>query len=115
MASDSDRIAKQGGDIMTLTFANKVRLWSAAACQLIGLILVLTIPTPDGTQTLYSSTQNGMVNEGWALAFLAAAAVLAGISLYRFLRPAATPQAPPSPLITPPPGPIQHSSGPIQH
>lgn len=111
---------------MKLTLANQVRLWSAAACQLIGLILVLTIPTPDGSQTIYTSTQNGFVNEGFACTFLVAAAVLAGISLYRLFRPAIVrpPYAQPftdpnvnpySGQPTPPKPPAASSSGPIQH
>jgi hypothetical protein len=89
----------------------------ASSCQLVGIILVLTIPTPDGSQIVYTSTQNGMVNEGWAFLFLAAAAVLAGISLYRFLRPAGLPQAPRSGASTSEHDRLfgTHSSGPIQH
>jgi hypothetical protein len=81
---------------MKVTQANKVRLWCAAACQGIGLILLMSVPTPDGSYYVYTSTQNGIAMEWWAFIFLAAAATLAGISLYRFLRPAAVlPQAPP--------------------
>ena len=72
---------------MQVTLANKVRLWFAAGCQAIGIILLLLTPTPDGTQYVYTSTQNGLAYEFWGAAFLAAAGVLGGISLYRFVRP----------------------------
>lgn len=72
---------------MQVTLANKVRLWFAAGCQAIGIILLLLTPTPDGTQYVYTSTQNGLAYEFWGAAFLAAAGVLGGISLYRFVKP----------------------------
>ena len=91
--------------------------------------------------TTYSMSFNGEIVAGWAIFFLVVATILASISLYRFVRPAAVrppapplsadpsypyqmpyqPQAPmpypyqmpqgPSSPWTPPSGPI----GPIQH
>lgn len=80
------RESLEGGTVQ-VTLANKVRLWFAAGCQAIGIILLLLTPTPDGTQYVYTSTQNGLAYEFWGAAFLAAAGVLGGISLYRFVRP----------------------------
>jgi hypothetical protein len=78
---------------MHVTLANKVRLWCALACQLVGIILLLATPTPNGTNLVYVSTQDGLAYEAWGAVFLVAAAVLAGFSLYRFVRPAPVPQA----------------------
>jgi hypothetical protein len=96
---------------MKITLANQVRLWIAAGCQLLGMILLMNVPTPDGSYYVYASTQNGIAMEWWAFIFFGAAATLAGISLYRFLRPAAPPHAPHEGQ----PRPWSPSSGPIQH
>jgi hypothetical protein len=72
---------------MKLSTAQQVRLWIAGVCQLIGIIIMVTIPTPDGNHVFYMTTQNGYPYEGWSFVFLFTAGILAGISLYRFLRP----------------------------
>jgi ribosomal protein S27AE len=74
---------------MTVTTANKVRLWIAGACQLIGFILLISIPTSTGNGSgyYYVANGNGVGLEVWSGIFLAAATVLAAISLYRFVKP----------------------------
>jgi hypothetical protein len=63
----------------------KIRLWIAGACQLIGFVLLLATPTFDGDHTIYYSTQDGLTYETWSAVFLVAATVLASISLYHFM------------------------------
>jgi hypothetical protein len=75
----------RGEIIMVVTLANKIRLWFAAGCTAIGLVLLISIPTSDGTHYIYSSG-NGELTEGWALIFLAAAVTLASITLYKFVK-----------------------------
>jgi hypothetical protein len=68
--------------------AQKIRLWIAGGCQAFGILIMMGVPTssPVGLRT-YVIRQDGQDMKAWSLTFLAAAAVLGGISLYKFLRP----------------------------
>ena len=97
--NDSDRIVKVRGEIsMKISLANKIRLWIAGPCQVLGIILLGCVPTSNSNfnTTTYSMSFNGEIVAGWAIFFLVVATILASISLYRFVRPAAVrPPAPP--------------------
>jgi hypothetical protein len=67
--------------------APKVRLWFAGGCQLLGIILMMATPTSHGSHVEYFSDAHGWTLEFWSLVFLAAASILAGISLYKFVVP----------------------------
>lgn len=89
---------------MTVTLANKVRLWFAAGCQALAILFGLIMA---GSFSYYSVSFGTFGSGGvtwargdllalfaWVLIFQIAAATLASISLYRFVRPRQTPQQP---------------------
>lgn len=70
-----------------VSLANRWRLGIAAGLQLLGVILVGCIPTTNGPGIYYGNT-DGTALEVWGIVFTICAAVLVGISVYRFVRPA---------------------------
>ncbi len=118
------RIAKEDDEIMTtqapppapppqpaapitVTLANKVRLWFAAGCQALAIVLLLIMASSFHYYPVIGVTGaagDALTLIGWALALTVAAATLASISMYRFVRPRQAPQQPvrPGPSATEP-------------
>jgi Protein of unknown function (DUF2510) len=75
---------------MTVTLANKVRLWFGAGCEaLVALFVILTLVLPAVTENGLVVTKTAIFGYlDAAICFQVAAIVLASISLYRFVKPA---------------------------